>query len=307
WYDYNWKSAETVIQNLVDITSKGGNYLLNVGPTGEGLIPPASVRILQEVGKWMEVNGESIYGTQASPIGRLPFHGRCTAKPGKLYIHVFDWPLGRELIVPGIKNAIPRVYLLADQDQILLPFKKRGDDLVLQLQAVNLDEHALHPADTVIAVEYEGELQTARQRLLLDRGFTADLTMDQAAIDGDTLRYKFSHTWDASRGYQIFDWTKVDDAVVFDIRTIRGGAYDVFITYGAAPVCKGNAYALTLGEAAFSLEVQPTGGFYTYNTYHVGEVKIENPGDYTLRIEPEKIGEAQLMNLKGIKLIPIVK
>ncbi len=74
-FDNNWKSAQTLIHNLVDIASKGGNYLLNVGPTSEGLIPEASVERLQEIGRWMKTSGESIYGTTASPCASRPGDG----------------------------------------------------------------------------------------------------------------------------------------------------------------------------------------------------------------------------------------
>ena len=67
--DNNWKSTETLIRNLCDIASKGGNYLLNVGPTSEGLIPQPSVERLAEVGRWMKVNGEAIYGSGPTPFG----------------------------------------------------------------------------------------------------------------------------------------------------------------------------------------------------------------------------------------------
>jgi alpha-L-fucosidase len=124
-YDNNWKSTETLIRNLVDIASKGGNYLLNVGPTSEGLIPQPSVERLKAIGQWMKTNGESIYGTTASPCPR-PAWGRITTKTvgqgadlagqTTLYLHVFDWPASGELAVP-ISNRVKACFLLADRSR----------------------------------------------------------------------------------------------------------------------------------------------------------------------------------------------
>jgi len=131
-YDENWKSVEELIHTLADVASKGGNFLLNVGPTPEGLIPQPSVERLQEVGKWMAVNGESIHGTTASVIGR-PEWGRCTVKGDKLYLHVFHWPTAGVLQVPAVPGQVEKAYLLADKKRTSLPVAAGDAGLTVSL------------------------------------------------------------------------------------------------------------------------------------------------------------------------------
>jgi alpha-L-fucosidase len=153
-YDDHWKSPETVIRNLADIVGKGGNYLLNVGPTAEGTIPEGSVRTLRAVGKWMAVNGDSIYGTTASPFAKTPW-GRCTAKPNRLYLHVFHWPSDGKLVVPGLRNNVSKAYLLAAKGQ---PCQVTRSDAQV---TVAVPENAADPIDTVVVLEIEGEPDVA--------------------------------------------------------------------------------------------------------------------------------------------------
>ena len=114
--DHNFKSAETLIHNLIDIASKGGNYLLNVGPTSAGEIPQPEVDRLAQVGDWMQVNGDAIYGTSGSPFGHPFAWGRCTQKitgdKTLLYLHVWDWPTDGKLTVPNLKSPVAKAYLL---------------------------------------------------------------------------------------------------------------------------------------------------------------------------------------------------
>jgi len=147
FYDDKWKSSETLIRNLIDIASKGGNYLLNVGPTAEGLIPAESVTRLTEMGRWMKTNSAAIYGTRASPFAKQLEFGRATSKPGRVYLHVFNWPADGKLSVPAFGKTISRAYLLADLKQ-QLNISNSSDGAILQVPAKAPDAIA-----TVIVLE----------------------------------------------------------------------------------------------------------------------------------------------------------
>jgi len=111
YFDHNWKSDTILIQNLVDIASKGGNFLLNVGPSAEGLIPAPSVERLQSMGRWLKINGEAIYGSQASPFSR-PDWGRYTQKGDAVYAMVFEWPSDNLLLVKSGDRSFKKASLL---------------------------------------------------------------------------------------------------------------------------------------------------------------------------------------------------
>jgi len=152
--DHNWKTPATLIHNLVDIASKGGNYLLNVGPTAEGEIPQGSIDDLKAVGAWMKVNSEAIYDTKASPFGLLPW-GRCTKKEKEgntiLYLSVFDWPSNGKLSVPGLNSKVLSAKLLAGGTT--LKTAAATDGLTIDVPASAPDKIA-----SVIRLEVSGTL-----------------------------------------------------------------------------------------------------------------------------------------------------
>ena len=152
-YDSSWKSSTTMIRNLLDIASKGGNYLLNIGPKADGTFPQESIDRLKQVGAWMKVNGESVYGTKASPLKPLAW-GRCTKKDKggntTLYLSVFDWPADGKLQVPGVKNAVVSAKLLGGA---AVKTNAIGDVLT-----INLPAKATNAIASVIRVELKGTL-----------------------------------------------------------------------------------------------------------------------------------------------------
>jgi len=155
--DQHWKRPEDLVFKLVDIVSKGGNYLLNVGPDANGVIPQPSQDILRAVGRWLAVNGEAIYGAGRSPFGaefgsfsrtqtdaqgKPVFEAsnvwRCTIKPGKIYIHLFQWPAGK-FEFAGIQGRVVRAYLLADKQHTPLKLAQVGGKVSIHLPAAAPD------------------------------------------------------------------------------------------------------------------------------------------------------------------------
>jgi alpha-L-fucosidase len=151
-YDDRWKSSSMLIRNLIDVASKGGNYLLNVGPTAEGLIPAASVERLRDIGAWMKVNGAAIHGTSASPFtAPLPF-GRATRKGRTIYLHVFDWPADGKLhltpaAVAQLGGTPAKAYRLA-APATPLAIAAGGDGLTIDAGGAAAD-----PVATVVAID----------------------------------------------------------------------------------------------------------------------------------------------------------
>ena len=151
--DTNFKSTETLLRNLIDIASKGGNYLLNIGPMATGEVPVPEAERLQEMGKWLAVNGESIYATQPTLFGDeagafsatekdkngnpafVPtWKWRSTTGPGKIYVHLFEWP-GAAFHLDKVSRNVTAAHLLADKARTPLKVTKRGDGLEVELPA----------------------------------------------------------------------------------------------------------------------------------------------------------------------------
>jgi len=150
--DTRWKSAQDLIRNLIDIASKGGNYLLNVGPRADGTFPEEAVDRLATIGKWMKVNGASIRGTSASVFQSLKF-GRCTVgRDNQLYLHVFSWPSDGRLFLPGLANEVQRAYLLSDPSHTLQTSTSSDSPGV----RVTVPPRAPDPIATVVVVELQG-------------------------------------------------------------------------------------------------------------------------------------------------------
>jgi alpha-L-fucosidase len=174
--DQDWKSPATLVRNLIDIASKGGNFLLNVGPTGEGEFPAASIERLRAIGAWLKINGQAIYGAGPTPFGaeagyedevmkdpktQRPLwvnleERRCTTQPGKLYFHLLKWPAG-SFTLPNFPNKVLRAHLLADPKQTSLAVSLDGRG-----KTIALPDRPPAELIPVLCVEIEGSVNPDR-------------------------------------------------------------------------------------------------------------------------------------------------
>jgi alpha-L-fucosidase len=306
YFDNEWKSSKTIVENLVDIASKGGNYLLNVGPMANGLIPEPIIRVLQEVGKFMKANGESIYGTDANPFVNLPFNGRCTQKPGKLYFQLFEWP-NAEILLPPVKNNITKVYLLSDPKRTPLSFKKINDqNILVSLKAESFDPSIINDNCNVLAVEYSGVLEVLNSLPTVDPSYKSIFEAGTGNYSGKTIKYEFNNSW-TNRGFNVTGWNSREDSISWDFKTLRNGKYQLFVEYASVPGCDANEYFVMAGNKRMPGKVENTGGWYNYKTFYLGNVDLRSAEQIRMVIKAYKLGQCSLMNLKSIKLVPIIK
>jgi alpha-L-fucosidase len=158
--DDNWKSADELIDNLVDIAAKGGNFLLNVGPTAEGLIPEPSVERLQEMGAWLRVNGEAIYGSELLPHYAQGDSIRYTSTGGDfVYAVALEWP-GSVMTLEHVEpEAGSEIYLLGYEEPLEWSFNNLAD-VVITLPEELQDESA-RPAKYAFVFKIRGEAKAA--------------------------------------------------------------------------------------------------------------------------------------------------
>jgi len=289
-HDLKWKSTETLLRNLIDIASKGGNYLLNVGPDAEGLIPPPEVERLEAVGQWLKINGEAIYGTQAGPFRRgLPW-GRATQKPGQLFLHVFDWPKDGRLLVP-IGSPIESAALLAEPSKNLAMKKTEAG---LEIAVPNEAPDAIA---TVIVLTHKVPIETVAQI-----GNPEALTAGEAEVKGSTATQE-EHDGVVNIGY----WTNPKDAIEWQARFPDAGRYAVSMTYACDANSGGSKFTVSVDGSSLAGVVAETGSWGTYRTVPLGEITVAHPGVATVRLAPSEKPGMAVMNFRELSLIPVKK
>ncbi len=291
-YDHNWKPTQVLVRNLIDCASKGGNYLLNVGPTSEGLIPEPSLQRLGEVGAWMKVNGEAIYSTTASPFKKLAW-GRCTQKPGKLFLHVFDWPRNGQLDVPLV-SRVRKAYLLAKPGETLAVTDREEG------KRISVPSAPPSPYAGVVVCEIDGPPMVVVSRIRQETNGALTLRAADADIIGHLLKTETKGSGEPNLGY----WIDAKDYATWPVTITRAGDYIVEATYACAPGAEGSVVSMQIGDDEHSATVPATLGWDDFVTAQVGRVQIRATGPVDITLKAREMPRGAVVNLRSIVLLP---
>lgn len=296
-YDQNWKPTKVLLRNLIDIVSKGGNYLLNVGPTPEGEFPEPSIERLREIGDWMKTNGESIYGTTASPFHRLPW-GRCTKKIGSngatLYLHVFRWPENGVLHVPGLHSKIAAAKLLDGSEQLTTTATDTGLNIMLPAKAPN-------DIASVVVLKIKGELKVELVTLKHARDGTITLPADMADLH-DPGHDRHAKLEGPTNQQNIGYWTNARAWPTWRFQVNQPGTFQV-VAEIATP-SQTSQVQIYLGKKKQVAKVQRTGSYKTYEQQTLGKIAVTQSGIQELALRPVA-AKWKPINLRAVRLIPV--
>ncbi len=282
-HDHNWKSAETLITNVIDCASKGGNYLLNVGPTGEGEIPIESQQRLLAVGRWMTKNGEAIYGTEAGPFPKALAWGKVTRKGNTLYACVLDKSV-TQLTFPGLHTAIKSSAWLD------------GGSLTVKDGQIELGQ----PREEirVVKVELAGEPKVEVPQVMAAADGSISLEASEAVTRGG-LHYEAGDDR-KSLGF----WTNLDSSAEWTFQELGSGNYRAEVTYACENASAGSTVAVDAGSGRQSFTVSPTDGWGKFTTITLSPFALK-AGKNRVHVQALTIPHGAVMNLRSVKLTKI--
>lgn len=311
--DHEWKSPKTITRLLFEIASKGGNYLLNVGPDAQGVIPAESVNILETVGNWMKTNKDAIYGTQSSPYPVEFAWGNITRRPGKLYLGIYDWPTG-SFYLEGLQNKVKKVYLLSAPNSPLTFKESYNKEIDHRRLQIKLPSQAPDSIVSVVVVEIEGD---ARVEKTIAQQYNHKVQLHGAQADarknGNPAPLNFF-----AHGGGAGTWTDSAVHLSWDVRIEKPGSYNVAIisaetgSHGNPTWAGGHKVRIESGAQQIETTIvadtkvhNPRSEYWKLVYTKSGTLNFDKPGTYKISLVPVKFTDAKEgFTFREIDLIP---
>ena len=297
--DQNWKPTQRLIHMLSDIASKGGNFLLNIGPRADGSIPQESIDRLEAMGRWMSVNSEAIYATEASPFPRRLPWGRVTQKAGEnggttLYLHVWDWPADGKILLPTLEELPSTGSLLADGAAVTT--ERTTDGIV-----VHLPGDARDSSVSVARLEFPGSL-TITQQPYATPGADGAITLlahdaDPFGSTGGNIRVEGTGT----EAY-LTDWRRPGYRLEYRVKTGAVGKWQVDAEI-AAPATV--TLHLIAGDTSLPVEIPAAESDAKWETITLGVIELPED-ESVIEIKAEQEGWEPI-NIRQVRVTPVAE
>ncbi|MEH0152660.1 alpha-L-fucosidase [Limibacter armeniacum] len=301
---YDYDSRDELIRTLSGVVGGGGNFLLCVGPTADGRIPVIMQERLLQVGEWLQINGDAVYGSTASPFWPRTFDwGTVSKKPGKLFLHIHNTDIG-QIQLEGLSAKINQVNLLTKKGKVPVKYEYNKETLSLRWPSYLNDK-----AVSVIEVEVE-------------EGYAVDKTQRQYR-DGRleiNCRAMTIHGGKPSIYYHgiqntlwVADWTDPKDNLSIELIINTPGKYKLSAIYAAGNKANnwesqpsaGGTYKIDIAGNTVTSKIEATQNPKTPESNEVGTIQISKPGKYTLTIQPVDDGNWREFRFQGITLMPL--
>lgn len=304
-FDTNWKSPRELAERLVRVVSRGGTYMLNVGPDGTGRIPEQSARILREVGQWVAKHEDAIHGADVSPFGQLPW-GECTVRDNTLFLHVFQWPADGRLMVPGLQSPA----IGARLDGAPLAVESLPEGVVVTVPQVCPD--TLIP---VVELVVEGPVKANREMYVLN-GWGASLETGVALRRNCTVQQvrwmeKFG---DWKHAECLGGWQAGEGTATWEFRTLEPVTFYLDIEYTCAEAGDYSEWQVEVGGTVLNFPLIDTGErakraafggqLPRFRTYRIGLLDLPGPGPCQLSLRALDAGGAAV-RVASLTLTPV--
>lgn len=291
-----WKDSARLVRAMAEAACKGANFLMVVGPDGEGAIPPEAADRMRAVGAWLKANGEAIYGTSAGAVSFQAWGGS-TQKPRKggftLYLHVLKWPSDGTLHAIGLRSAPTSATLLASGEKV--EAQMTNDGMAFKVPAAPPDA-----ADSIIKLEVDGELYADKPVPTADEKGQIKLEAPDAmitrSIPGEGIRFEFR-----DNQLNLSGWDNAADWVSWRFVVREAGNFKVEALIASE---RESAFRLDVGEESLFPVVPGGGDFGKFKTVELGEIKIAAAGFNDISMRP--IGQTwKPINIRRLILTPV--
>jgi alpha-L-fucosidase len=290
WYDENWKTPREILRRLIACVARGGTYMLNIGPRGDGSVPEHAVDSLRRSGEWIRLYPQVVYGTDASPWKHALPWGDVTVKDNTLFLSVFEWPAEGELYLPGLKTGIRSARLLRGSKSVAIEHKRMQGWTRLTLPLRAPDKLV-----SVIELTLEGSPEVD-PAFAIDPCIETEIKANFASVRGATQE---TRKWMEKFGewkhvVQVTDW-QPDGAATWEVDVLNAGSYQVDLTYAG----EGRLVWRVSVEGGESIRNQQNASL-NYQSFPIGWLEFPEPGRYRVTVSCLD-GNRKTASLKAIQ------